>query len=97
MLRSIVVICALALPMSSAVVNTNSETKIERREAPFETYGPPPVQPQHTIVLPTPVYGPPAAAQYPTPPPDRVPAPPAPPKEYGKFLIILNLTRIRSV
>lgn len=62
-----------------AVINTNSkaDTKIERREAPFETYGPPPVQAQQNIILPTPIYGAPAIAKYPPPPPDTLP------KEYG--------------
>lgn len=71
------------MPMTSAVINTRSGTKLERREAPFETYGPPPLQPpqQQTIVLPTPVYGAPAIGKYPPPPPDRPPPPPS--KEYG--------------
>ncbi|XP_031626053.1 proline-rich extensin-like protein EPR1 [Contarinia nasturtii] len=81
--RAIMVFCALALPMTNAVINTNSiESKIERREA-FQTYGPPPIQSQpqqQTIVLPTPVYGAPAIGKYPPPPPER---PPLPSKEYG--------------
>lgn len=85
----IVLFCALALPMTNAVINTNSETtKIERREAPFETYGPPPQQ--QTIVLQAPVYGAPAVAKYPPPPPERPPLPPAPSKEYGKFHLSRN-------
>lgn len=75
--------CALALPIY-AVINTKTETKIERREAPlehkpFDTYGlPPVVQP----ALPTAVYGAPAVANYPSLPPER---PPAPSPEYGEF------------
>lgn len=89
MFQTVVVFCALALPMTSAVINTKSEQKIERREAslshaPFDTYGPPKVETQQTIILPTPVYGPPAAAHYPPPPPER-PPPPPPAKEYGIF------------
>lgn len=84
--RSIVLFCALALPMTNAVINTNSDsTKIERREAPFETYGPPPVQQQPQQILPTPVYGAPAIANY---PPERLPQ--APSKEYGKLNFILS-------
>lgn len=73
----------------SAVINTQTtEPKIERREAPlehkpFETYGLPPVQQQPSIVLPTPVYGVPAVANYPPPPPENPPSLPA--QEYGKF------------
>ncbi|XP_055310243.1 uncharacterized protein LOC129573580 isoform X2 [Sitodiplosis mosellana] len=83
--RAIVLVCALALPMTNAVINTKSDTmKLERREAPFETYGPPEIQPQQqTIVLPTPVYGAPSIAKYPPPPPERPPLPPTPSKEYG--------------
>lgn len=74
--RSIVIFCALAMPMANAVINTKSEQKLERREAPFETYGPPPpVQTQQQILLPTPVYGAPAVAKY-----------PSPGKEYGKSI-----------
>lgn len=84
MFRSIVLLCALALPMTNAVINTNSEAKVERREAPFETYGPPELQPKHqTVILPTPVYGAPAVHNYPPPPPER--PPPLPAKEYGMF------------
>lgn len=94
--------------MTHAVINSNSEQKIERREAslshaPFDTYGPPPnVETQQTIVLPTPVYGPPAVANYPPPPPERPPPPPAhfPAKEYGilfKFQIsIIYIKDIRE-
>lgn len=83
----VILVCALALPMTNAVINTKSDTaKLERREAPFETYGPPEIQPQQqTIVLPTPVYGAPAVAKYPPPPPERPPLPPAPSKEYGNL------------
>ena len=92
--RAIVLVCALALPMTNAVINTKSDTtKLERREAPFETYGPPEIQPQQqTIVLPTPVYGAPAVAKYPPPPPERPPYPQAPSKEYGK----LHFTHTRT-
>lgn len=78
--------------MTNAVINTNSDTtKIERREAPFETYGPPPVQQQPPqILLPTPVYGAPAITKYPPPPPERPPLPPAPSKEYGKLNFTLS-------
>lgn len=90
--RSIVVLCALALPMTIAVINGPSESKVERREAPFETYGPPPVQqPQHqqqqhnyheqTFII-QPVYGAPAVSKFPPPPPERPPPPPG--QEYGK-------------
>lgn len=82
MFKSIVILCALALPMSNAVINTQSEPKAEKREA-FETYGPPPVQ-QQTFVLPTPVYGPPAISKYPPPPPDRPPPQRQPAEKYGK-------------
>lgn len=78
-------LCALALPIS-AVINTKTETKIERREAPlehkpFDTYGLPPVV--HSG-LPTAVYGAPAVAKYPSLPPER---PPAPSPEYGELSI----------
>lgn len=71
--------------MTNAVINTNSESKIERREA-FQTYGPPPVQPQpqqQTIILnpPSPVYGAPAVQKF--------PQPPTPAKEYG---MCMNMT-----
>lgn len=80
--QSIVILCALALPMTTAVINSPSEKDVERREG-FETYGPPPLQQQ--IVLPTPVYGPPAVSKYPPPPPERPPPPShQPSKEYGK-------------
>lgn len=78
--------------MTTAVINSQSEPKVERREA-FETYGPPPVpqqQQQHTFNLPTPVYGPPAISKYPPPPPER-PPPPPPGKEYGKFHLVSSL------
>lgn len=83
--RMIVMLCALVLPMTNAVINSPSESKVERREAPFETYGPPPVQQQHqqhaqTFIV-QPVYGAPAVSKYPAPPPERPPPPPA--QEYG--------------
>lgn len=61
-----------------AVVNSKSETKIERREAPFDTYGPPPQQQGSS--LPIAVYGAPAVNKYPPPPPD---IPPPVSQEYG--------------
>lgn len=71
----------------SAVINTKTESKIERREAPlehkpFDTYGlPPVVQPAQ----PTAIYGAPAIAKYPSLPPER---PPPPSLEYGMFSIL---------
>lgn len=96
MLRSTVVLCALVMPMTFAVINGPPESKIERREVPFETYGPPPAGPplqqqqhhheQTFIIQPVqqiqPVYGAPPVAKFPQPPPERPPSPPGP--EYGK-------------
>ncbi|XP_052868459.1 uncharacterized protein LOC128274340 [Anopheles cruzii] len=63
---------------TSAVVNNGNEA--QRREAPLaDSYGPPPATGPE---LPVPVYGTPAVAHYPAPPPD-VPPPPVPHKEYG--------------
>lgn len=78
--KSIVILCALALPMTTAVINTQSEKDVERREG-FETYGPPPLQ-QQSFASPKPVYGPPSVSKYPPPPPDRLPS-----KEYGELEI----------
>lgn len=69
----------LAVP-TLAVVNTHTKTDA-KREAPFEVYGPPPVQTPQAANIPAPVYGVPAQANYPLPPPDKLPS-----KEYGKFI-----------
>lgn len=91
MFRTFIVFCMLAVP-TLAVINTNtkSESKIERRQVPFETYGPPPIHTQQAAVLPTPIYGVPAQANYPPPPPDKLP------KEYGRFRYLV-LTILKSV
>ncbi|XP_065087415.1 uncharacterized protein LOC135709136 [Ochlerotatus camptorhynchus] len=82
MLRpSALLICALVLTTATqAVVNIEAQ----RREAPIaDTYGPPPSSPgDSSYDLPAPVYGAPAVAHYPPPPPDVPPAI-VPHKEYG--------------
>ena len=72
-------LCTLAVPIL-AVINGNS--KAERREAPFDTYGPPVHGPSQ---LPAPIYGAPGSIKYPAPPPDIPPPPPQgiPHQEYG--------------
>ncbi|XP_049548647.1 uncharacterized protein LOC125959760 [Anopheles darlingi] len=77
-------VLTLLLTTASAVVN-NASQDAERREAPLvaDTYGPPSAS---AGSLPAPVYGAPAAAHYPPPPPDVPPAAPSvqiPHKEYG--------------
>ncbi|XP_053660372.1 uncharacterized protein LOC128709400 [Anopheles marshallii] len=81
---------ALLLSTVSGVVNNNanqSNQEAQRREAPLaDSYGPPPATGPE---LPVPVYGAPAVAHYPPPPPDVPPPAPAlppvqvPHKEYG--------------
>lgn len=66
-------ICTLAVPIL-AVLN-----KAERRQVPFDTYGPPPQQQQ----LPAPIYGAPAVTKYPSPPPDVPPPVSVPIEKYG--------------
>ncbi|XP_062562544.1 uncharacterized protein LOC134226045 [Armigeres subalbatus] len=82
MLRpSALLICALVLTTATqAVVNIEAQ----RREAPIaDSYGlPPSSSGGSSLDLPTPVYGAPAVAQYPAPPPD-IPPPIIPHKEYG--------------
>ncbi|XP_062712527.1 uncharacterized protein LOC109411339 [Aedes albopictus] len=82
MLRpSALLICALVLTTATqAVVNIEAQ----RREAPIaDTYGlPPSSSGASSLELPAPVYGAPAVAQYPAPPPD-IPPPIVPHKEYG--------------
>ncbi|XP_055642258.1 uncharacterized protein LOC129779040 [Toxorhynchites rutilus septentrionalis] len=84
MLRpSALLICALALATTTQGV-VNSEA--QRREAPIaDTYGLPPSSPAFSLgELPVAVYGTPAVAHYPPPPPDiPPPAPHGPSKEYG--------------
>lgn len=67
-------VLGLVISQCAAVVNTKAEA--QRREAPADTYGPPP---QFNHDLPTPVYGVPTGpvAKYPPPPPD------VPPPQYG--------------
>lgn len=60
-----------------AVVN-NAPKDAERREAPVDSYGPPPSE----IALPAAIYGQPAINKYPPPPPD-IPPPQIPHREYG--------------
>lgn len=61
-----------------AVVN-NAPKEAERREAPIDSYGPPPTG----LSLPIAVYGTPAINNYPPPPPELPPPAPVPHKEYG--------------
>uniref|UniRef100_A0A182IMY2 Uncharacterized protein n=1 Tax=Anopheles atroparvus TaxID=41427 RepID=A0A182IMY2_ANOAO len=84
------VVCgALLLSTVTAVVNNANQStqEAQRREAPLsDSYGPPPPTGPE---LPVPVYGAPAVASYPPPPPDVPPPAPVPPpvqvphKEYG--------------
>lgn len=71
------VFCVLASPIY-AVIN-KSPQEADRREAPLDTYGPP----SQDIPLPAAIYGQPAVARYPPPPPDIPPPLPQPHREYG--------------
>lgn len=70
--------CVLATPIF-AVIN-KSPQEADRREAALDTYGPPPAQ---DVPLPAAIYGQPAVARYPPPPPDIPPPPQIPHREYG--------------
>lgn len=71
-------VIGLVICQAAAVVNNKAEA--QRREAPADSYGPPPSQ---NLDLPTPVYGVPTGpvAYYPPPPPDVPPPPPS--SQYG--------------
>lgn len=75
--KHVLVLCILASPIY-AVIN-KSPQEADRREAPIDTYGPP----AQDIPLPAPIYGQPALARYPPPPPDIPPPIPQPHREYG--------------
>lgn len=60
---NIIVLCTLAVPIIAVITKSDL-----RREAGFDTYGPPPREgPQ----LPVAVYGAPAQHKYPPPPPGK--------------------------
>lgn len=67
--RKFVILCTLFVPII-AVINSKTETKVERREAPFDTYGPPPQQISNQPIA---IYGAPSIAQYPSPTPNISP------------------------
>lgn len=77
-------VIGLVICQAAAVVNNNNnnnkKAEAQRREAPLDSYGPPP---SVNIDLPVPVYGIPEGpvARYPPPPPDIPPPPPS--GQYG--------------